>query len=339
MKVKRGELVKALTAIKPGLARREIVEAATHFIFTGQDVMTYNDQICIIHPFDSDFKCSISANEFYKIMAGMSAEDVELTLEEDKLKIKSAKTKASLATSSGEKVLDMIKTLELGAIMKKLEPLPEDFVAGAELCSFSASKDMSHPSLTCLLIEDDYIMSSDDLRISQYKMKKAMNCSILIPATAITELIKFPVVDYCVTGGWAFFATKDDVLFCCRMVEGKFNDYSKYFENFEGLQIDLPKDIGAMIETAAILTEGEFDTDKLVEIEIEKNKIRCRGKSEVGEIENETDIISSHDKIIFSINPMFLLKILEHSSKMIYKDNRALFDAGNFQHLMALKPG
>ena len=94
-----------------------------------------------------------------------------------------------------------------------------------------------------------------------------------------------------------------------------------------------------MIETAAILTGGEFDTDKLVEIEIEKNKIRCRGKSEVGEIENETDIISSHDKIIFSINPMFLLKILEHSSKMIYKDNRALFDAGNFQHLMALKPG
>jgi hypothetical protein len=338
MKINREKLVNILSAIKPGLAKKQIVEAATHFIFTGQDVLTYNDSICIIHPFDTDFKCSISANEFYKILSNISAEEIEITLEEDKLKIKTAKTKVTLATSSGESILDMIENLKLDEVMKKLTPLPEGFLRGVELCSFSTSKSMAQPVLTCVLIKDKLIMSSDDLRISKFEMQKAIKPSILLPASAITELVKFPVEDYCISDGWAYFATKDDVLFCSRLVIGEHNDYEKYFEGMEGTQINLPEDLAKMIESASVLTEGEYDTDRLIEIEIEKGKIRCKGENSLGWIENETTLDFKQDKSIkFSINPIFLMKILEYSSSMIYQDDRALFSTKGFDHLMALK--
>ena len=62
MKIEREELLKVLSAIRPGLAKKDIVEQATHFIFTGQEVLTYNDQICISYPFETDFECSVPAD-------------------------------------------------------------------------------------------------------------------------------------------------------------------------------------------------------------------------------------------------------------------------------------
>lgn len=336
MKVNRQKLVSILSAIKPGLAKKQIVEEAAHFIFTGEDVLTYNDNICIIHPFQTDFKCSIAANEFYKIMANIETNEVELFLEDNKLKIYADKTKANLATSDGEKILSMINNFKLNQVMKNLIPLPEDFLKGAELCKFSASKNASNPILTCISIDKDSMTSSDDLRISQYKMKKSINCSILIPAKSVMELIKFPVIDYYISTGWIFFATKEDILFCSRLVTGKYYDCSEFFSFERGIEIDLPKEISKMIEISSILTEGEYDTDKFVDFEISNGKIKCKGENSVGWIENEIETVSK-STIKFSINPLFLIKILEYSSKMIYKDNRVLFSFDNFQHLMTLK--
>lgn len=336
MKVDRQKLIDILSKIKPGLAKKQIIEESTHFIFTGEDVLTYNDNICIIHPFKTDFKCSVIANEFYKIITNIEIDEIELYLEENKLKIYADKTKANLITSDGGKIFSMINNFKLNEIMENLIPLQEDFLKGVELCMFSTSKNSSNAILTCISINKDIITSSDDLRISQYKMKNSMNCSILIPAKSIMELIKFPVIDYYISDGWIFFSTKEDILFCSRLVSGEYYDCSKFFENIDGVEIDLPKEISKMIEISSIITEGEYDADKLINLEIKDGKIKCKGESSIGWIENEIEI-NSKSTIKFLINPIFLIKILEYSSKMIYKDNRILFNFDNFKHLMALK--
>jgi DNA polymerase III sliding clamp (beta) subunit (PCNA family) len=334
----REKLVGILTAVRPGLAKREINEVATHFVFTGEDIITNNDQICIAHPFEAPFKCSVPANELYKIVSSIKTKEISLDLMDGKLKIQGGKTKASLSTTTAETAMAKIRALDMAGVMQKLVALPADFVEGASLCSFSASKDMTHLALTCLLIEDDLIMSSDDLRISRFRMGSRMDCSVLVPAAAIKELVKFPVVDYYVSDKWVYFATKDDVMFCCLLVPDKFNDYDQHFADFDGLELNLPKEMIDMVEAAAVMANGEYDTDKLVDIKIEQGKICCKGSSEVGWIENEADIaFKQADVIKFAINPMFLMAILNHSTKMIYRENRALFDAGKFLHLMALK--
>lgn len=339
MKVNRDKLLSVLWAVKPGLAKKQIVEMATHFVFTKFDLLTYNDQICVAHPFETDFQCSVPSEQFYRIISGITAEEIDLTLDEGKLMIKAGKTKASLVAASGESIIKTVDALDLNSVMDNLRALPEDFIQGVELCLFSAGKDASRPVLTSLLIEDDMIMSSDAIRISQYKMKQAIDCSVLIPASALAEVIKSPIVDYHVTESWAFFATADDVLFCCRILAEKPYNYYPFFEGYEDIApIEFPSDAADVIRTSSTITEGTVDRDKFVEIEISKNKLKVKGESSAGWIESEAEInFKSAEPVKFFVNPEFILKILEHSTKMFYKENRALFVAGEFKHLMALK--
>ena len=43
MKINRSKLLDILQIIKPGLANKEIVEQSTHFIFSGENISTYNE--------------------------------------------------------------------------------------------------------------------------------------------------------------------------------------------------------------------------------------------------------------------------------------------------------
>ena len=89
MKVKKSELVDALSKVKPGLAKKEIVEQATHFIFSQGEIITFNDQISIMHPFDCDFDFSVKGEEFFKIVSGITEEEIDLSLKDNTLHIKS----------------------------------------------------------------------------------------------------------------------------------------------------------------------------------------------------------------------------------------------------------
>lgn len=336
MQIKSNDLIAALTAVKPGLAKKAIVEQATHFVFTQNEILTYNDRICISYPFKTDFQCSVPADEFHKILVNLNQENVDLELKQDKLMIKCGKTKAGLATATGGEILDIVKSLNLEKMRETPLPLPKDFLEGVALCMFSASKDQTNQILTCLFIEDKYIASTDDFRISEYVMESDIDCSTLIPSSSIAELIKFDVCRYNKDGAWIYFFTDSGVCFCSRVTLGKFPLYEDFFGGFDQKEIRLPADLKQTVLTSAILTEGETDTDKEVEIEIDKKKLRCKGQNRIGWVETELDIETEHT-IKFAINPSFFIKILGHTQSMYFGGNKALFKSKNFRHIIALK--
>ena len=48
--MKKAELIKALEAVRPGLANKEMIEQSTSFAFMKDRVVTYNDEISISYP-------------------------------------------------------------------------------------------------------------------------------------------------------------------------------------------------------------------------------------------------------------------------------------------------
>jgi len=60
----KGKTLKILSAIKPGLAMKDIVEGMKNFYFDGKNIITYNDKVSIMHPFVTDFKSFIHAETF-----------------------------------------------------------------------------------------------------------------------------------------------------------------------------------------------------------------------------------------------------------------------------------
>lgn len=338
MQIQKQELIDILTAIKPGLSNKAIIEETTHFIFTGKQIATYNDRICILHPFETAFSCSVPADKFFKILNGVKNEKINLSFEDDKIKIKSKGLNASLATMTGENIIEMISAIDINKMKTNKKSLPEDFIEAVTMCLFSTSKDLTNPVMTCLFINKENIASTDDLRISEYTMKSKINESILLPASSAIQLIKYTFNQYSISedNNWISFFDKNDLCFCCRLIEGEFPNYKPLIQDFESEEIELPKDVKSMIETAAISAEGETDIEKEIEIKFEDGLILLKGQGKTSEIETYSKA-KIKNNINFKINPFFMSKIIDHTHSMFLGEGKALFKSGEFRHVIALK--
>ena len=334
MKLKTKELLTILSKLKPGLADKSIVEQATHFIFTGKQILTYNDQICIVYPFETGFHGSVPARELYKVLSDIKQDEIELSHDEANLIIQSKGTKANLLSHGGEEILELVKVLKLTSIV--WQDLPEGFLEGVFLCMFSASKDVTQPVLSRISVADTFINSSDRMRISNYEMQGPIDSPFLLSRNDAQELVKFSITKYCVGDNWVYFGMEDGVIFCSRVVKEQYPDTEEYFE-LEGVRIKLPKDLKQSVDSVLVLAEGDSDIDKKIDVEIAEGKIRCKGERDVGWIENELDIRYSKEKgIKFSINPIFFSQVLEKATTVICGEERALFRSGSFKLLVLL---
>lgn len=347
MIVNRMELLQILQSVKPGLATREFIEQATHVIFLGDHVATYNDTLCIVAEFHTDFVCSVKGDEFYKTVDSINESEIEITLENDQIKLNAKKTKAGMSTVVGEneKVEKFITTLmEKTKQSRFWKVAASDFKEGLFLCALSASRDMTTGVRCCVAIKDDTLYSTDGVRVSKYVMSRKMD-DLLISARDAIELAKYDISHYGRSDGWLHFKTKDNVQFHCKTMVG---DYP-----FEGVikvfrvpkdEIALPKELRDSLMAASVFSEGDVDIAKLVEITITDNKIICKSQKERGWIIKEVDLEKYEGPdLYFYINPVFFAQILDKTTTFFLSQkedwpDKAIFTNENFQHVIAL-PG
>jgi hypothetical protein len=341
MKINKKELLNILTAIKPGLAATNFVDYSNNFIFTGKEIMTYNNTIAISYPYKSNFKCSVLADKFYNLILNIDEQEFVMIQKENELKIRSKGIKASIQINNIN-IENIVEEIKPSNINIKWETLPDDFKKGVEFCLFSLSNSNSmqpaltsmRPALTSMLIDHTRIISCDNYRITQFLLKNKIEYKFLLPGRAAHELVKFNIVKYYLTGTWIYFSTDIGVVFCSR------RDLSIYPEidnllKVEGKKIILSKKIKDNVNIAAIMAEEDFNHKKGVTIDINKNKIICKGESNVGCIES-FEIIDNEEDITFKIDPLFFSQILDRSTTLIYDERtlRLLFESDNFKHVL-----
>ncbi len=336
MKIKTKELIKILQVVRPGLAKKEIVEQSTHFIFGGQNIVTYNDRVCISHPLKSDFHCSVQAEDFYKIVSNIEEEEIDLSFEKGEIWIGSKETRAGLKTLVSGEIEKLIDILNLSSLEKKWVKLPKEFIEGIFLCMFSASQDMTKGVLNSVSVGGNTIVSSDNLRISKYQMKDRIQKKFLLPLSSAIELVKFSIVEYVLTSNWIHFRTEDDVVFSSRIEVGDFPAIDSFLK-VEGETFTFPDGLKKAVKDVSVIAEGEYELDKRIEVKIDKGIITCLGQDKNrGWIERDTEMKYKGEKIFFLINPSFFYQILEKSVKMTLGGDRALFVSEQFVHVMVL---
>ena len=128
-------LLDCLERVAPGLSRKDVIEQATSFAFMGDKVVTFNDEISISCKLpDINLTGAIKAEELYKFLSKVKTEEIELTMEENEIRIRSGKAKIGLVIESEIK----LPLSELGEI-KKWEKLPEDFMKTLETVRFCST--------------------------------------------------------------------------------------------------------------------------------------------------------------------------------------------------------
>jgi len=334
LKIKTNKLLKILRLLRPGLAQKAIIEQTKHFIFTGTNIITYNDEVCISYPFESDFVYSVPADQFLKILSNIKDEEIDLAVKDESLNLKTKKTKAKFTTEVDNQAAETADEITNKKI--RFRKLPEDFMEAIKLCVFSTSKDMSVDQihLTGVYADGNNVVGSDDFRISHYEMKKELKDSFLIPATSVSSLVSFEIEKYGLKDGWVYFKTKDGILFCSRLIDSDYPDPLEFFD-FKGMRVRLPEDLKEIVDNAAILAEGDFDVDKKINVRIEDGKIKCKGESDVGWIETNTKI-KFKKSAEFTINPYFFSEVLNKTDTAVIGEDKILFQSDNFKHLIAL---
>ena len=337
MIAEKSNLVKIFQAVKPGLDNKGIIEQFTHFIFTGNEVMTYNDEICISHPLVTDFQCSVSAVELYKTLTGIKGEaSVTMELENDELKLKTARTEAGLSTKTKKHAEEMIELLQLNDLNDKWKPLPPGFTRGLFLCMFSASKDMTSGVATCVRIIGDKLLSSDEVRISKFTLKESTEMETLIPASSVKELINFDSINkYHLTDRWIHFQDDKGVIFSSRIMEGEYPEIEQYFD-LEGTETVMPGSLKEEIESIIFMTEGKQDYDKKITVSVKGKEVKLQARKDIGWIKKIVEVEKDQGSFDFVINPVFFSQILEKSTTMTIGENAAKFVNEDFCHVLAL---
>lgn len=337
MKMNKTELMNILQKVKPGLAKRDIIEQFTHFIFSGTEVITYNDEICISHPLETDFVCSAKSDEFFKAISSVETEEVEVTLNEGKLCISSENARGHLLTTPEEDDAEqLITALDIDSIKNQWQSLPSDFIRGISLCMFSASKDLTKGVHTCVFAEGDLLSSSDGIRVSVYVMDGEITPKVLIPASNVAELVKFDVKKYFISESWAHFQTENGVIFSSRIMEGNYPALHAYLE-ISGEQVKLPAKLKNLVESITFMVDGKVELDRFMDIYISPNKILCKAvKKNIGEFEKEMEFESGIEELHLVINPGFLIQVLEKATTMTVGENAVLFTSFTFNHSISL---
>ena len=340
MEIKKEEMLRALNTVKSGLANKTMLAQMEAIMFTGTDIITYNDQICVLCPFETDFEAAINHKDLLKVVNKISTETFDMTLNENEVRIKAKGTKAGfnvvLEDEISEKLNGLIAQIPNAENGLEWHDLPSEFMKGALLCLPAASTDQSQGVLTCLYTNGKDLLCSDNQRVSWYEMSEDLGAEFFNKATVLKEISQFDFKKFFVSDSWVNFITDNDVIFSVRLIKGKPIDYyKKVFDGFSGgKSIELPEGLREIIEGASVMAAED---DSTVWISFKDGKVSSGTQSNRGWIEKDLEIKYDSEATEFTVDASSLLQILGMPLKAVVGDKKSYFECENFKHVLIHK--
>lgn len=327
----REHLLNVLKRVKPGVASKDIVESMTYVFFSGTNAVTYNDKISIQHPLKTGFTTFVKADSLYGVVSKSTAQEIDLNMKGDTLNIKSKGLNVRLATIEDDEFLKRTELVSKSLSKAKWKALPNNFMDCVELCSFAAASMESEYTLSCVKVDGKECVASDNQRIAIATLDGKME-EMFLKATEIKNLTSTQPTYYYQSKAWVHFKNEEDCIFSIRKVKGLFPDFAE-FAKFKGTKIKLPISILEGAEIASVFKDEEKPS---VTISIDEGSILVSIKSASGGSKHKSKLKYSGPPLTFTINPDFLKEMMNHSTTIIVKDDKAKLTTENFTLVTSL---
>jgi DNA polymerase III sliding clamp (beta) subunit (PCNA family) len=330
MKINRLALLKALQAVRPGLAKSLVIEQSTCFVFTDGAVCTFNDEISVSAPIDVDFEGAVPAKELFDMVTKFKKAELEFEVKDGALLIVGGAAKVGINIDPDIE----LPIQELGIPEDEdWSELPEKFCKAVKFCLFSVSRDPDHKVLHNIFVNGSYTMSSDNNRITKFDMgeeaEKAFPEELLIPANAARSIIEYAPIEYARTPGWIHFRNDEDAMFSCRDTDDDYPDYEEYLI-VDGTTVEFPENIAEILDKASVMCQ-----DKRVCISLTKNKLTVSTEGVNGWFEESVRIVYTGEELDFDIQPEFLKSMIKSNRKAVV-GNTLKFEGEDYVHVVNL---
>jgi len=337
MIIQRKVLNEILKIIYPAISYKGILEEYGMFIFTEDMIWGFNGRIGTGHPLKNDLKCLIPSKELFDLVEKFGAEDIHIAKKNDKISLRGEAQGGIIQAEirTFEDKANILNTIPKQTLIKQWNPLPANFNDAIRMTLFSVAKDISMGALNCIFCQDNFLISSDNFRISKFRMCSTLSNSFLIPLSSAIELSKISnLTDFSFFDGWILFKGQEGIIFFLRGIEHNFPETSNLFQITGKDVIEFPSRMKDFVGACKVFTEAIIK-DQKIKVKIENNIIKCRGENMNGWIEHSLEI-DCNKSLEFDINPSFFEFILGFTKKAIIGNNRILFQGDNFEHLISL---
>lgn len=327
------DLKRTLELVKPGLARKELLEQSTSIIFRKNHIFTFNDEVAVVAPLDTGITGAVPSDPLYAFLGKLGeGADINIESQENEFKFSSGRNRAGIRRDEEIKLpLD-----EEIPEPEEWEELPEKFLEALRRILFSCSGSGHRPILTCIHITEDWMESCDGYRMTRAKIQWRSEDNLCIVGKNLEKLSQYSPSHFGFSPNWIQFKNKDGVRYAVRIVDGEYPDLDKFTE-VEGEEVEFPPEMENALDWAAVIVDSSIKFTQKIDVSIGKGQCTVKGEGPEGWAEQSVRMKYSGKPIIFQAHPQMLKEMVKLARKITIGDKSVKIEAEDFVHIVSLE--
>lgn len=331
-KVDREDFLRRLEEVEPGLARREVIQQSSCFVFVNGRVCTFNEDVACRTKsgLPKDLVAAVQAKPLVELVRDMRDKFLEIGVEGERFLVKGKQAEEARIR------MESTLLLPLDAVDKPGEwkRLHEDFIDAVTIVHECASDDQTAPRFTCVHVHPDYMEACDNKQLVRFKLPTGVKKPVLVRAESLAFVLKFELTEMSETENYLHFRGPSGMVLSCRKTDEEYEDFDDQFK-VKGEKAVLPRVLLKAVRRANIFS-SDADKNK-VKVSIKPGGLRIVGVGAIGEYKKVTKFKYKGKPMQFYAAPALLQAIVERYQDCQISDNHKLkVNGGKFCFLASL---
>lgn len=350
----RKDLLDALRMAKPALSSQDFIPVLKHFVFDGQTVSAYNDNLGIQIEFPSELQCAIPGDLLQSLVSKYSADELKFDFGKDKVEIKCGRNRTSLP------FLDPVDDKD-----QFIEWMPEEgsavatfkadgpFLVGLGRCKEFVGNDGNKLAEIGITMTTEgpsgHLYSTDNLTISSQKLSlhsyEGADLNIIIPVpwclavNNLTNEIGDEDVQIEIGDGYIMADISGEAVVVAKLIEAEPYAFKEIIEenlgdsDYEKLLVTPPDEFYAALDRNLVI-QGK-SMEKEIDVTIADSVMAINCNSDLGNSDDTIEFDGKLDDVSFQCDPVLLMKAGKICSKLAFLDNVIIGREGSFIHIIS----
>lgn len=218
---------------------------------------------------------------------------------------------------------------------KKWSDLPIDFTSALAAASLSIAKDdLERPILGNVHIKDDLVESTDNKKLTRFKMSKSVDDDFLLAGSSVAKLIPMTPVEFGVAGNVIHFRS-GSVEYAANKSTGDFPDLAK-FASIKGAEVTFPVETQKILDRMMVMARDVKDAkNRFVEVRFSSGAAEFKSKGARGWVVESVDVdYKGKQDVVARINPEFLDSICGMALSAVVNDKMVMFKTDKMTHII-----
>jgi hypothetical protein len=330
MKVNRASFLATLQEVSIGISNKENLEQSNCFIFTGEHLIAFNDQILVRAESPVDFEGVLLAADLMKAIEKLPDDEVDIVRQENEVVITGNRRSAGITCAAEVRLpYDTVPKPE------KWSKLVDGTAAMLQQAARTCGNDDTQFLTTVVHVTPERIEACDNYRLFRADGPTGFNGEILIPAGCLGALTKMAMIRVCIGKGWVHFRLGSGTVVSCRASHEPYHSgVDDLLKIKNGEDVSLPGNLDDIIGRASIMNESGYDAR--IGVAIQKGEITITARKDGGWYKERKKVTYTGQPIIFDINPAFLSEIMKRTTDVIIGSGRLKIEIDNIKVVVSL---